>query len=512
MLAPDFSPSIWNHALHGNSEEVCKLLDLEHSTNQGDEHGQAPLYLAAKGGHLHTVELLLSRGALVNQSKDNRSTALSVAAFQGHDSILRLLLERDAEVDHVNDEGNTPLMFAVQQGHLHGVKLLYHRGADISHANSDGATPLHFSAHHGHLGVVEWLLDQGAEVNQTISSQDSTPLHFAVEQGHLDIVQLLLNHAAPLNIFDLGSVLTFAAQSGHLEIFRHLLDFGADINHASYLGETALFIAAFEGNTHVVELLLERGALVHLVEAGSGSSPLFVAAQEGHLQIVEALIDQGSADPNQCRESDEWTPLMIAIDEGQDAVVERLLRHGAKVDLRSIDGMNPLGMAATAGSDSIVQTLLEHGVDIEAKIGGNAETALELARAADHTGVVELLKRVEIARSDAYNGRFDRFRDAIASGSLPAPIIQWAPYVPPPAWNQLISWVAGSLADSRACYVALFHSADGNVVNSELSLRAITHDGLIHIRRVLISYLVYPRENTRRLLREVAVFDLSSRV
>jgi ankyrin repeat protein len=511
MLAPDFSSTIWNHALHGNTEEVCKLLDQGYSTNQGDEHGQAPLYLAAKGGHLHTTELLLTRGALVDQLKDNGSTALSVAAFQGHDSILRLLLERGAEVDHVNDEGNTPLMFAVQQGHLHIVELLQYLGADILHANADGATPLHFAAHHGHLDVVEWLLAQGAEVDQTISAEDSTPLQLAVEQSHLDIVRLLLKHTDPSNIVNLGSILlTFAAQAGHLEIVRHLLDCGADINYRGYLGETALFIAAFEGDIRIVELLLERNALVYLVEAGAGSSPLFVAAQEGHLQIVEELIDQGGADVNQYRESDEWTPLMIAIDEEHDAVAERLLRHGANYNLRSIDGMTPLGMAATAGSDSIVQMLLEYGSDVEAKIGVHAETALELARQADHASVVDLLKSAEGAFTDACAGRVERFRDAIVSGKFPAPIMQWGPYIPPPAWNQLLSWVSASLADSRACYAALFHSTDGDVVDSKLTLRAVTHDGFLHIRRVLISYLVFPKESTRRLLREVAAYGLSS--
>lgn len=54
--------------------------------------------------------------------------------------------------------------------------------------------------------------------------------------------------------------LTFAVAMGYVIEVKRLLRRGADVNGVNYDKRSALHMAAFEGNTHIVELLLDHGA------------------------------------------------------------------------------------------------------------------------------------------------------------------------------------------------------------------------------------------------------------
>ena len=61
-----------------------------------------------------------------------------------------------------------------------------------------------------------------------------------------------------------------------------------------------------------------------------GSSPLFIAAQNGHTNVVQLLLTWGH-DVNYKR-NDDTTPLWIASQMGHLEVVRLLLNYGAFVD------------------------------------------------------------------------------------------------------------------------------------------------------------------------------------
>ena len=58
--------------------------------------------------------------------------------------------------------------------------------------------------------------------------------------------------------------------------------------------------------------------------------------------------------------------LFAAIDQREALSVEHLLRQGADIEARGQDGATPLMMAAESGQPAIVKLLLERGADIEA--------------------------------------------------------------------------------------------------------------------------------------------------
>jgi ankyrin repeat protein len=99
--------------------------------------------------------------------------------------------------------------------------------------SEDGFTPLHFAAFFGHPTAARLLIERGAELEARSTNRefafDATPLHSASAAGQRDVCEALL-------------------------------DAGADVNAVQHGGYTALLDAAANGNTELVDFLLERGA------------------------------------------------------------------------------------------------------------------------------------------------------------------------------------------------------------------------------------------------------------
>ena len=106
-------------------------------------------------------------------------------------------------------------------------------------------------------------------------------------------------------------------------------------------------------------------------------SSLFVAARDGDVAALRVALAAG-ADPNTKLKGQ--TPLMYACEKGRTAVVELLLRNGAKVDLLDSYNRTALHFATICGSIECCKLLVARGasVDVESSLGG--ETPLDIAK------------------------------------------------------------------------------------------------------------------------------------
>lgn len=86
-----------------------------------------------------------------------------------------------------------------------------------------------------------------------------------------------------------------AAAEGKLEVVRSLLESKVDPNSVDGDGRTALHWAAWENHPQVVQLLLERGALID-AQDNNGDTPLILAGAYGSLDAWKVLIDNGADD------------------------------------------------------------------------------------------------------------------------------------------------------------------------------------------------------------------------
>ena len=91
-------------AASGGFVNIIKLLldnGAEINSRTGSKLGISPLMLAAMNGHVAAVKMLLDMGSDINaQIETNRNTALTLACFQGRHEVVSLLLDRKANVEH----------------------------------------------------------------------------------------------------------------------------------------------------------------------------------------------------------------------------------------------------------------------------------------------------------------------------------------------------------------------------------------------------------------------------
>lgn len=91
-----------------------------------------------------------------------------------------------------------------------------------------------------------------------------------------------------------------------------------------------------------------KEADVHALESTSGRSALHKAAYWGHHALVLALLSEYGLDPN-VQDYNGDTALHDACRFGHARVVEHLLAHGARPDIRNVQGQTALAVAAFHG-------------------------------------------------------------------------------------------------------------------------------------------------------------------
>lgn len=102
------------------------------------------------------------------------------------------------------------------------------------------------------------------------------------------------------------------------------------------LSITPLMEAANSGDERIVKILLVAGAKVNEAEEGKLSdrwTPLHYAAYRGHAAIVQLLVEGGATLDK--KDSQDTTPLMLAVEERNYETVAYLYKQGAS--LREID-------------------------------------------------------------------------------------------------------------------------------------------------------------------------------
>ena len=106
-------------------------------------------------------------------------------------------------------------------------------------------------------------------------------------------------------------------------------------------GQTPLSLAAGQGNTPIVKLLLAHGADPNARDRDRRTA-LAWAADNGRSEEVKLLLADTRTDPN-LPDAKGWTPLAQAIESGNDIVV-RLLLSRPDVDMNApcAEGITPV--------------------------------------------------------------------------------------------------------------------------------------------------------------------------
>lgn len=422
--------------------KLCKSSDLSQLKDN-----ESALHVAVILSASHLISPLINKhGFFVDIETYSRSTPLHMACIKHNTEIIRMLLKHGANPNKGDCEGVTPLHLLVESNASPAlIEMLISAGAMVNGVDYHDNTPLHVAAYAGRLEIAKILIRYNADVNKK-AEDDMTALHLACEQGHLDLVKLLSGGIkkkqpkqkrepvkikenkrvvdeddedlqqqkakkstpqkeelqyesipnAPVNLAKLQlnaltkqgiTPLRLAATHGHYEIVQLLIEKGAEINTKDASGATALHIAscADDGTDSdapkqaaspftsgsLTSLLLQAGALPDAVTVDDWT-PLHLACQQGNEASVAALLEYGaSVYKKNCNGA---TPLLIACDaQINDAdklqrICKLLIDHGANVNVQDREGNSPLHiLCQTPGVTELVQYLIEMGANVNAR-------------------------------------------------------------------------------------------------------------------------------------------------
>lgn len=147
-----------------------------------------------------------------------------------------------------------------------------------------------------------------------------------------------------------------AAKRGELAKVKELLARGAEVNAKTRYNQTPLMLAAQQGHTEVVKVLLEAKADPDVMDSFyKNVTALSASTERGHTEIVKLLLDKGA--------KGKENALVIASMEGHKPIVEHLLKLGLNQQILS----TALARATDAEQKEIAELLKTAGAKLAEK-------------------------------------------------------------------------------------------------------------------------------------------------
>ena len=205
------------------------------------------------------------------------------------------------------------------------------------------------------------VVDEFVTVGGGMFVAPSNPLVAAAVSGDVVEVKTLLAAGTDVDVLDDeydSTALAQAVANGNREIVDILLNAGAEVNLMNKNGQTALMAMTASTTPEIVWALIYAGAKIDIRD-NDGKDALHYAAGYANPEALRALLDGGASIDTRDRE--DQTALMIAASAGNAENVAVLLKAGASVNLRDEDGITALGLASENDNSEAAKILLDFG-------------------------------------------------------------------------------------------------------------------------------------------------------
>jgi len=357
---PSFQQTALMTAVRANHPAVVQLLvDRGAEVNAKTRVGETPRWVLPNSVPGFSFGVGIVRGGLPERGSrapiPGAMSALHYAARDGRLAIVKTLVDAGADVNQVEANDITPLIMAITNNQIDVAHYLIDRSADITAADWYGRTPLWAAVEIRNLdidseslvngidrapvlGLIRALLDKGADPNARTT--EVVPIRrWMLGVGSVAWVD-----------FTGQTAFILASLSGDVAVMRELLVYGADPFIKTHAGTSALMAAAGvnwtvnqtydegpEALLEAVQLCLELGLDVNDVNS-MGVTALTGAVNRGSNDIVELLVERGadlSVVDNEGRDLMTWAQgVFLATHPAQAksetaAVLERLMAEAS---------------------------------------------------------------------------------------------------------------------------------------------------------------------------------------
>jgi len=165
-----------------------------------------------------------------------------------------------------------------------------------------------------------------------------------------------------------------AAKFDDVNTVKTLISQGISPNLVDLNGNPILVLAIKDRSYKVIDVLLVAKGMDVDLSNKQGETPLMMASINGDLPLVKTLVLKNKAQLDHI----SWTPLHYACAKGHLDIAQFLIANGAKVDSLSLGGTTPLMMAVQSGNELLVKLLLDKGANLQLR-NSESITAIDIA-------------------------------------------------------------------------------------------------------------------------------------
>jgi len=352
------------------------------------------------------LKFLVDKGAFINQIETSDRSIFLKTIYAQDLEMAKYLISKGMDVNgKVKNWSNIcyPYIYYVSNDEFY--KLLIKHGADLYMPDNEYSKVLKIvnSSH----SVAEYLTKHNYYSNSHIGNEYHCTFYSACRHGNMKIIKHLLRAKIPY----LTNGLIYACKNGNTDIVQLLINRGADVNHFNKgyaIQPTPLEMACMNNHEKVVKILLENGALVNPKQSNGeplyDKSYLMMACECNNEKIIDYLIKYGS-EINEINSEGE-TLLMFACKNKYENIARNILLKKImkktqdaqvhdqiydQVHAQDIHGNTALAYACQNGLTEIVKILIDHyQVDVNT-VNESNETPLILACKNRYPDIVKLL-------------------------------------------------------------------------------------------------------------------------
>ena len=412
MLEPNTNTELMNALADINGQFNCNTLSSHLSKWKkcykleimGDRRDIQVVFVHAVAmfGRSHLVKPLYRCRVNFDAKTIEGFTPLMLASRFGHTELVRKLCNVVESLDTVCDVGYTALHFAVCYNHKDIVEILLENGADIR-VPSGGyiGCPIVFGVLLEHNDICVTLMrifgDRFKKWKQTDMENFGLPrrllsffetyygkvLQAAVSVGNKHIIDMfqyeyealikdfedtsypdILNNIADENGFNL---VMMASRIGNTTILESLINLGVGADSKNHEGNTALHLAASNGKTDAVKLLLDIKR-IKIINT-KGETPLLAA-----LKMCKPMSSEG-----------QWDTVQVIIDFAIQSKQESIF------GMQDTAGVAAIHCVVAAGNVQLLKTLLKYDPSCFNLRNKSGDTALHIAALRGFDAIVEIM-------------------------------------------------------------------------------------------------------------------------
>lgn len=180
--------------------------------------------------------------------------------------------------------------------------LLQQRGINLLVVDNKDINTFLYGLRTGNVELIESLLAINPEIINEQQARAICPLKEALMNSNYyslpQIIQILLKHGSSTRFRDATAIRFRSTTALHMAIInnntdaaRLLVDHDVSlVNVCDYKGETSIFKAILVDNKELVQLLLNNGASIDIINK-SGDMPIMLARLYGHFELEQMLMD-----------------------------------------------------------------------------------------------------------------------------------------------------------------------------------------------------------------------------